>query len=154
MAAQEQQHLIRLSCVTRLQSPISICTLPLPAMRSPFCFYSPQEEQRRDLSRPERVWRMYSSNLFEDLIILLACSVHFVRRRFWVISTESQITRPNCRRGQYVQSVRAKDQTFKKTSAVQDPRTLELILKPREASTHHRFRHLREGVLKGVLKAF
>ena len=40
-------------------------------------------------------WKMWSSNLFEGLIFLLACSVHFVHRRFWVISTESQRSHPN-----------------------------------------------------------
>ena len=33
---------------------------------------------------------MQTSNLFEDLIFLLACSVHFVRRRFCAFSTESR----------------------------------------------------------------
>ena len=41
--------------------------------------------------------RMSSSTLFEGLIFLLACSVHFVRRQFWAISTESQRSRPNRR---------------------------------------------------------
>ena len=32
------------------------------------------------------------------MIFLLACSMHFVRRRLWAISNESQRTRPNRRR--------------------------------------------------------
>ena len=40
---------------------------------------------------------MQSANHFEGLIFLLACSVHFVRRRFWAIFTQSQRGRPNCR---------------------------------------------------------
>ena len=38
---------------------------------------------------------MQSSNLFEDLIFLLACSVHYVRRRFWALSTKSHRSCPN-----------------------------------------------------------
>ena len=42
------------------------------------------------------LWRRQSSsNLSEGLIFFLACSVHFVRRRFSGISTESQRSRPN-----------------------------------------------------------
>ena len=53
-------------------------------------------------------WKMSSSNLFEDLIFLLACSVHFVRRRFWAISTESQRSCPNRLRTRCTEHTRQK----------------------------------------------
>ena len=54
------------------------------------------------LHRFLRFWNCLGKTLcwrgVEGLIFLLACSVHFVRRRFWAIPTESQRSRPNRRR--------------------------------------------------------
>ena len=56
----------------------------------------------------QKFWRISSSNLFEGLIFLLACSVHFVRRRFWAISTEFHREVARIVGGQHVQSMRVK----------------------------------------------
>ena len=81
------------------------------------CVFKSQSETSQVLQLSERNRRQYhrnigrhilsgrckSSNLFEDLIFWLACSVHFVRRRLWAISAEFQIV---C--GQNEQSMRVK----------------------------------------------
>ena len=60
------------------------------------------------------VWKMLSSNLFEGLIFLLACSVRFVRRRFWAISRESQRSCPNRRRTKCTEHAKQKIRTSKR----------------------------------------
>ena len=52
--------------------------------------------------------RFHNCNLFEGPIFLLACSVNFVRRRFWAISTESQTSCPNRRRTKCTKHARQK----------------------------------------------
>ena len=56
--------------------------------------------------------------LFEGQIFLLACSVHFVCRRFWAISTESQRSRPNRQR------TKCREHASKKISPSKRSRTL------------------------------
>ena len=66
-------------------------------------------------------WKMYSSNLFEGLIFCLACSVHFVRRRFWATSLGFCRNRPESSADKMYRACETKDQTLKKIRTLYCP---------------------------------
>ena len=69
------------------------------------------------------------SNLLEGLIFLIACSVHFIRRRFWAISTESKRSRPNRPQTKWTEHASKRNKTLKKNRTLQRrPRFLPTFL--------------------------
>ena len=54
------------------------------------------------------------NTLFEGLIFLLACSLYFIRGRFWAISTESQRNRPSRRQTKCIEHASKKIRSSKR----------------------------------------
>ena len=85
---------------------------------------SPRRKNRGKMAQKRESWLKNSSQMgSRALIFLLSCSVHFVRRRFWAISTIPEKS-PESSADKMNRACESKDQTLKKIRTLHFPNCL------------------------------